>query len=236
MLKSPKAFWLLLLLFLFVYGCAGSQEPPAAVASSTPAAPSTEPPTESPTEMIMTPIPAPTSTAEKSSSIPPEEYAVYNAMIENIFLTSRVEMIVIVDQTMAGISSGPASQQDLDFLQENLAPDLQAETVADFAAKNEFSYRVENHFSLDVPVVLLSNQAVDEIFAAEDGWERFYEQYPNSQGMMAISRVGFSPSKQQALIYVGNQADFLAGEGDYVLLLKEGGKWKVVKTILAWIS
>jgi pantothenate kinase len=37
-------------------------------------------------------------------------------------------------------------------------------------------------------------------------------------------------------MYVGNQADLLAGEGNYVLLSKEGDEWKVTKTFQAWIS
>jgi hypothetical protein len=216
MLKNQKSLVLSLLLLLFVYGCAGGQEPTV--------------------EKIMTLTPASASTPEGFSSITLEEYAVYDAMIANNFLPSGYERILIVDQTVAGISAGPALQQDLDFLRENMAPDLQAETLADFVAKNERSYRIENHFSLDVPVVLISNQAVDEFLAAQDGWERFYEQYPNSQGMMTISRVGFNPSGQQALMYVGNQADLLAGEGNYVLLSKEGDEWKVTKTFQAWIS
>jgi hypothetical protein len=236
MLKNPGSLWLSLLLLLFAYGCAGGQEPPAVVASSTPSATHAVSPIETPTEIATTPAPTSTSTLEKSSLITPQEYAVYDAMIANIFLPSGYESIVIVDQTVAGISSGPASQQDLDNLRQNMAPDLQAETLADFVAKNERSYRIENHFSLDVPVVLISNQAVDEFFAAQDGWERFYEQYPNSQGMMTVSRVGFNPSGQQALVYVGNQADLLAGEGNYVLLSKEGDQWKVTKTFQAWIS
>jgi len=219
---------------MFVCGCAGNQEPPAAVPSNTPQATSTASPT--PTDVIMTPTPVPTSTPERSSPITPEEYAVYDAVIESLFLPSGVEMIVIGDHTAAGISASPASQQDLDYLKENMAPGLEAETLADFVAKNESSYLIEDHFSLEVPVVLLSNVQLEEFFSAEDGWNTFYSQFPNSQGVMTLSRVGFSVSKEQALMYVGNQADFLAGEGNYVLLSMEGGEWKVEMTVLAWIS
>jgi len=236
MLKIPKALWLSLLILMFVYGCAGNEESPTAFASRTPKATSSTLLPESPTDTIMTPTPTSISTPERSSLITPEEYAVYDAMIESIFLPSGYEMIVMVDHTAADISAGPASQQDVDYLRENMEPILEPETLADFVAMNDRSYLIENHFSLDVPVVLLDNEAMEEFFAAEDGWERFYDQYPNSQGVITLSRVGFNTNNEQALVYVGNQADFLAGQGDYVLLTKEGGEWKIEKTVLAWIS
>jgi hypothetical protein len=236
MLKVSRGVRIGLILFLCASGCASSQELSTARPSDTPQASAAASPTEVFTVTTITPTQAFSPTPQGSTPITPEEYAVYDAMIKHIFIPYGVKAIVIVDQTAAGISDGLASQQDLEYLQKNLAPDLQAETLSDFVAKNDRSYQVENHFSLDVPVVLFSNEAVDKFFAADDGWNRFYDQYPNSQGLMKISRVGFDPGKEQALMYVGNQADFLAGQGDYVLLSKEGGVWQVDTTVLAWIS
>ncbi len=47
------------------------------------------------------------------------------------------------------------------------------------------------------------------------------KRYPNSQGTMTLSRVGFNRNIKQALVYVGNQEGFLAGAGYYVLLVKK---------------
>jgi hypothetical protein len=197
------------------------------------------PPTPTPTsaeETILPSTPAPSTEPAELSPITPEEYAVYDAVIESLFTPSGFEMIVMVDHTTPGISADSPSPEEINYLKKEFGGSLEGGTLTDFTAVNDRSYLIGNHFSLDVPVVTDSYEQIEAIFAVEDGWEVFYDQYPNSQGVMRLSRVGFNAGLDQALVYVGNQAYYLAGEGDYVLLSKAGGEWKIEKTVLAWIS
>ncbi|MBI4706223.1 MAG: hypothetical protein HY744_34435 [Deltaproteobacteria bacterium] len=69
------------------------------------------------------------------------------------------------------------------------------------------------------------------------GWHVFYERYPDSQGIMTLSRVGFDPAGKVALVYVSNQSHCVAGAGDvYHLARQADGSWTVVAGWRLWIS
>jgi Family of unknown function (DUF6508) len=52
------------------------------------------------------------------------------------------------------------------------------------------------------------------------GWSRFRERFPNSSGIVTLSRVIFDSGQNHALVYVGNQKDWLSGSG---IVFDEGG-------------
>jgi hypothetical protein len=70
----------------------------------------------------------------------------------------------------------------------------------------------------------------------QDGWQLFYEQYPDAPGITTLSRVGFNYAFDQALVYVGTLSHYLAGAGYYVLLKKVNGSWIVDQQVMSWIS
>lgn len=181
-----------------------------------------------------TPVPTITPT---TSSVTAEEYAVYQAIIEWGFLTESVTLIVIRDHTAAGILVEESlDEQRVQYIRENMGSALEAETLKDFLVKNEESRKLEKRFPIGAQCVLISEAELTEIFEKGEGWDQFYATYPNSQGTMTLSRVGFNAIMDQALAYVGNQAHYLAGIGYYVLLAKEEDAWVVKKTAVAWIS
>ena len=53
---------------------------------------------------------------------------------------------------------------------------------------------------------------------------------------MLIPERLLNKEKDQALVYVGNQAHYLAGRGYYVLLTKENDIWGIKKDVMTWIS
>lgn len=171
-----------------------------------------------------------------STSAVVEEYAVYEAVIESLYLTEDIELIVIKNWTATNVSPGKSSDTEAEYIREKLGTAIESETLNDYSAKNKQSYQLDQDISLDVPYVLLSEAELTKIFEREGGWDRFYEIYPNSQGIMTLSRVGFNTQIDQALVYIGNQADYLAGRGYYVLLTKKGDVWTVNNMILARIS
>lgn len=169
-----------------------------------------------------------------------EEYSVYSALIkakytEGLHFTGTgydsgpVQMYVITDHTTSGFGNGT-----LDWLSGSM-PTLEQETLNDFQAKNAEEVPLADFFYLDEEVVLISEEAVREHFE-DKGWTEFYQIYPFSQGIMTLSRVGFNSEMNQALVYVGNQAEYLGGAGYYVLLVKEAGVWVIEAEIMAWIS
>lgn len=187
------------------------------------------------------PTAQPTSTLETTPYSAPEaeEYAVYSALIQAVFIdpykdADRPELIVIDDETSLG-PTGPTLAETLKFVQVDL-PGLTDEVVQDFAARNQQTYPLEPLLTLSVKNVLISQEELNTIFKNQDGWDIFYSKFPNSQGRMTLSCVGFNPEKDMALVYVGNQSYWLAGAGFYVLLEKVAGQWIVKSKTITWIS
>ena len=115
---------------------------------------------------------------------------------------------------------------------------IEQEIIDDFLLKNADSHPLHDFFNLDIPVVLLSKEEMEKIFSpgVHEGWHDFYGQYPYSQGIMELSRVGFNAEMDKALVYVGNQVDGLWGAGYIHLLVKVNGVWIIQDTEGVWIS
>ena len=66
--------------------------------------------------------------------------------------------------------------------------------------------------------------------------EWFHNRYANAQGISRASRPGFSPSGDEALIELYYHCGGLCGQGEQVLLMRDGAGWRVVSRALTWIS
>ena len=162
-----------------------------------------------------------------------DDYAVYAALVEDRYLWEGVDLIVIRDET----SVFPLG---LDVTYEQVAqgvPDLEEATYADFLAANKKPTPLDGSLDLGFEYVLVSSQELEDIFADGAGsYDTFYDRFPDSQGVMELSRVGFNSDRTQALVYVGNQFAPLGGAGYYLLLNKDGGTWQVNFELPLWIS
>jgi hypothetical protein len=178
---------------------------------------------------------APARPASTQSSPDPEEYAVYGALLKDMFIGKETKRLIVEQDTAVGdySDSDPAS------LLERLTP-LTRETVEDFRARNAQPSELSDKFGLEVTINFISKDEIKKIFEKRDdkydGWEAFRKKYPGAGSIITLSRVGFSQDKSQALIFVGYQCDWLCGQGNYILLTKKGGDWKVEKKSMTWIS
>lgn len=162
-----------------------------------------------------------------------EESAVYAAAIQSR-LGGVPELLVLADQTEVDI--GGQLTETLEYVTQQL-PGIAPDTLASFHSRNDRSYPLSPDLTLPSQHVLLSVTEEQALFSAEGGgWEAFYQRYPNAQGVMRLSRVGFNAAMTQAVVYVGNQSHWLAGAGFYYLLTKENGTWRVTGEVMVWIS
>lgn len=67
-------------------------------------------------------------------------------------------------------------------------------------------------------------------------WKKFHGRYPGSSGWIQLSDVGFSPTRDQALLQVAETRGLMAGEGYWVLLRREGGRWTLAQKKRRWIA
>jgi len=164
-----------------------------------------------------------------------EEYAVYSAIIQTRYIdTQKPALIVITEQTGLDYFSGELGEH-LESIRQGL-PDLTDEVCADFEAQNKQPQPLKSLFTISVKYVFISQQEIQTTFKKQDGWDIFYDKYPNAQGFMHLSGIGFNSQMDMALVYVGNMHYALAGEGYYVLLNKVNGQWIVQDQTMVWQS
>ena len=167
----------------------------------------------------------------------PEEYAVYSALIERMYIRKEVELIVIKRETSAYSSDPGKLGETLERVRKAM-PGLKPETIADFQIKYNQPSLLDNLFDLKTKVALISADEVEHLFGAGGGWwKEFYKRYPKSQGLLTLSQVSFNPEKNQALVYVGNSRGGLDGQGSYILLTREeDDDWVIAGSAGMWIS
>ena len=171
-----------------------------------------------------------------------DEYAVYSAVLQARYSTSskkEIKRYVIAVETknaFIGYRHGFVRSGETQ-------PTVESETSQDFDSKNKDSFELTDKFTLPVPYSLVSELTLRKIFDRakdgkpdEEGWHRFYKNYPGAPGIISFTRVGFDAKKTQALLYVAHQSDFLGGSGRFFVLSKQGDTWKIEKEVILWLS
>ncbi|MBU7038781.1 MAG: hypothetical protein HXS52_12690 [Theionarchaea archaeon] len=187
--------------------------------------------------------PPPSSTPPPSDKVLAEEYRVNSALIEKGFdlIVScfrdydQIEVIVIEKYTSTGVFGYGDLSEALEWVRDEM-PSVTQEMIDDFIDKNGKSYPLEDSFDIRKKVLLLEPDESREIFKDSSGWSEFYSRYPDAQGILTLSRVGFNADMSKALVYLGGQCDWLFGAGFYVLLVKKDGEWSIQGEIMSWIS
>jgi hypothetical protein len=161
-----------------------------------------------------------------------EEYNVYSALINSKYMSDRIELIVIQDNTTTSITVGG----DFDRRYVRGMPELQRETIENFKKINHQSYLLKRQFNLELNYILISQDEMKNIFKKGYEWDDFYKKYPNSSGIIILSRVGFNSQKDQALVYISRWIHRRSAAGYIVFLVKENNVWKIKERVMIWIS
>lgn len=160
-----------------------------------------------------------------------EEYAVFSAVLNN---TEFDKVMVISDHTSEYFLN---DTPDINRNYFNLAED----TIRNYQDKNRELYRLENKFTfknkylMPEKIVLLSQEEEDILFPkGEAGWDKFYQKYPKTNGLIYFSSVGFNYSKDEALVGVAYQCHNCYNYGKYYSLKKISGKWIISRQRLGF--
>jgi hypothetical protein len=198
---------------------------------------------------------------EPADAPTPSEYAVYTATIEQLFLQDgwagppaadggvrlRPTQVVILSPTIASTHDASAATvaQDIDLKEELMAaldalqqawPSLEQSTASEFVRVNASRTQLAASAFPDSSYMVLEEVTVDDLFGPPGGWSGFYSQHPGAPGLIRVSRVGFSRDGTQALVHIENQRSSMMGGGDFVLLERGDGFWRVVARRNNWIS
>jgi len=110
------------------------------------------------------------------------------------------------------------------------------EVIHNFNLKNRSTRALDDTLDIPKKFLLMPNNRFNEIVQQENlGWDSFYNQYPNSPGYLALSRVGFNGNRDEALIAF----DFycpLCARCSLILFKKNNDQWEWVEECVRIVS
>jgi hypothetical protein len=164
------------------------------------------------------------------------EYRVLSAYTAGKFVGREgVRQIVIFNETLKG-AEAPRGIVDLN----NNIPGLNtvhSQVYRAFLDANLHPSSFHRSFTLPIPYQIVASSEIHSIFGTPgDIWGRYYEKYPNSTGLLRLSRVGFNSDGNQAALYASTYCGGLCGSGYFVIMEKIDSNWKVVQEVEVWVS
>lgn len=176
------------------------------------------------------------------SEISSEEYEVYSVAIQDFFTSSRkVESVAITDYTVKDFDDLKIVWQKNAYFKHTFS-ELLSETVDSYAVANNKEQTLKDNFNLKFNHIFLTKSEIENLFkrgtrlSEVEEWENFYKNFPGTYTVVSVSRVGFNSEKTQALVYLEFWCRSLCGEGNYIFLNKQNGKWKAIKQNMMWVS
>lgn len=179
------------------------------------------------------------------------EYAVYRALIEQIYVVgsdkyplvaSGTKLMVIESETFLNYGF---PLNEVDKPSREFKATVLLDTYNSLLHRNQLTQTIDcKKLALSVPCALLDHEDINEIFTKDDehpkdiwdNWDRFYEKYPGSSGIVQFSRIGFDTEGTQALVYVEDNFHDLAGLGYYALLVQKDDIWVLDAVGWLWVS
>ncbi len=162
-----------------------------------------------------------------------DEYVVFSCVLNHENYTGEgVDQVVVISDPM------PLPQVFAKNLDKVVMPGVPQTMLDELRNACREVLSIENRFHAKKPVTLVSSADVGQLFRPEDklGWVRFRERFPRSSGITTLSRVVFDEGHSHALVYVGNQKDWLSGAGIIFSLSRTDGAWNIQQSRIVWLS
>ena len=173
--------------------------------------------------------------------IPAEDYALYDQVVEQKFLTPHTQLVVLERMTVTRLLPDQTEPTTDAFFQERnyfmglLPPDL----VRDFVGANREAGRLERRFRFGVRYRFLSADSLEEQEAVSAWPVRTGSVLPMQASSMsdrlAFSRVGRTLRDDQALLYVEHHRPDETGAGFLVWFHRQKQTWTIYDTDVVWV-
>jgi hypothetical protein len=259
--RVPVVFLIPLVASWFLWGCDDDSNASPAGDTGADTSPDTSPDVDPDVTPDAEPDVTPDAEPDTSSDVDPDanepgpvearEYAVIVAALATPSLDANVlgfDRWVMDGQSFMGTDA----RERIDFLEPGSTLEDQVtfmleesqtwaafdhdEILGDYLAKNEdvHDFAVES-FGLEQDLTVFPREDFRALFAAQgpiNGWETFYETYPETPGYLSFSRPAFNAAGTQALVHIELLCGPLCGSGAYVMLALEDGAWVWV----AWLQ
>jgi len=174
------------------------------------------------------------------SAVLPEDYDLYDRIIEDKFLTSQIQLVLLERLTVSRLVPNEPESMTMAFFQERgffhglLPQDL----VRDFVGANQARSRLEGRFQLGVRYRFVSGEEGEDVEArlavpAMNG-RRMAVNGSSVLDRLAFSRVGRTLKNDQALVYVENRRRDGTGAGFLVWFHRREQGWELFDTEVVW--
>jgi hypothetical protein len=181
----------------------------------------------------------PQFTLKTSDLLDDVDYQIYSLGITDPQANTKQPVVLQTSSKGKSISEEIGSDSYVKLLKSEI-PDLDATVFTDFKTKNASTVNFDNKFSMSSKTVkLIGQEELNFVFSVSDingSWENFYKTYPNSNGYINFSRIGYNTTKTQAVLEIGNFYASLGADGAIVFLQKKNAVWKIVKIQMTWVS
>ena len=113
---------------------------------------------------------------------------------------------------------------------------ISKETIENYWDRNSKSFELKNVINSGIKLTLFDSLDNSRKMSIKNFWKTFYKKYPNSNGIVELSLIGYNKEKTQALLCIGVNTDYLVGAGYFVFFEFINGRWIIKETIAAWVS
>ena len=176
---------------------------------------------------------APEFPLKASDNLDDLDYRIYSVVLDELFPETENP---VINQATAAFSAS-LGEEYLQALKDSY-PEIDTTVFSDYTLANDTVYYLENKFSVaSKKVSVVSDEEIQYIFSTMEinkGWEEFYRRYPDSNGTISFSRIGYSKDKTRAMVELGNMYASLGGEGSLIFLKLEDNRWIIARIMPTW--
>lgn len=164
-----------------------------------------------------------------------EDIQIYTAVLKHGIPSQSEKILILEDSLVDTLSNND----------ENLAENLSKETgvsprcFEEWSLKNRESTSIKFKISSELDISFLSTYNLDSLFnenTAKENWTRFNNLYEDYDGFIAVSRIGYNDTKDQAVLLLEHHCGASCGTGKFISLIKTLNKWSVESTLTIWLA
>ena len=177
---------------------------------------------------------------QKTDGVVAEDYALYDQVLTNKFLTSKTQLVVIERMTRFRLSPDQEGPTTIEAFEEQgyFDGELPAELVQEFILVNRQPSRLEGRFHFGVSYRFATGDTLEEpeVSLARPVMVTRARpvQAPPVLDRLAFSRVARNPRNNHALIYIEALRPDGTGAGFLVWCRRQGGSWALFDTEVIW--
>lgn len=170
----------------------------------------------------------------------PEDYDLYDRVIEGKFLTSQIHLVLLERMTVSRLVPSQPDSMTMAFFQQQeffngMVPQ---ELVRDFIGANQTQSRLADRFGFGVRYRFVSGEKDEDVEAhlavPAVNNHRVALQSPSVLDRLAFSRVGRTLKNDQALVYVENRRRDGTGAGFLVWFHRREEIWDLFDAEVVW--